>query len=66
MEFAVYSLITMLVAAAMYWCSVQSGRRPGTPLSGWFRYREAPTAPPAEGKVIAPLASPPGAWRRPR
>jgi len=56
----------MLIAAAMYWCSVQSGRRPGTPLSGWFRYREATTAPPADGKTVAHAAPPaPRAWRRP-
>lgn len=49
MEIGLYLLDTLLTTLLLYWCVTNSRRKPGTPVSGLFRYRDAadPAATPA-------------------
>jgi hypothetical protein len=60
MEFAVYFFFTALCAVAIHWAGRNAGRRPGTPLTGFFRYRDADDAA-ATAKHQRALTEP-GRW----
>ena len=41
MEVVPYFLSIIVTVVALYWSAAQFRRKPGTPLTGLFRYREA-------------------------
>jgi hypothetical protein len=41
MEFPVYLIIIVGCALLVLWCNQNSGRKPGTPVTGLFAYRDA-------------------------
>jgi len=57
MEIFPYMFSVVLTALVLHWSRLAAGRRPGTPVTGLFRYRDRP------GKMRLPTAtagSPPG------
>ena len=58
MEFAAYLSVTAVCVWLLYWSVRNSSRKPGTPITGLFTYREGEAAPES------PRASEPsGQWR---
>ncbi len=49
MEFPAYLTITLICLAVLYWSTRNAGRKPGTPVTGLFMYREA--EPPTGAKM---------------
>lgn len=47
MEFAAYLMVTLACVLLLYWSTHNTTRKPGTPITGLFTYREG--APSAEG-----------------
>jgi hypothetical protein len=51
MEIFPYIFSVLLTALVMHWSRLAAGRKPDTPVSGLFRYRDKP------GKVRLPAAN---------
>jgi hypothetical protein len=64
MEFIGYLFVAILCAWALYWSVLNSGRRPGTPITGFFKYRETVAKPPERGLAAPRDITPerPGRW----
>ncbi|MDR3415948.1 MAG: hypothetical protein P4L83_07170 [Nevskia sp.] len=56
MEIFPYIFSVLLTALVMRWSRLAAGRKPGTPLTGLFKYRDKP------GKIRQPTAKP-APWR---
>jgi hypothetical protein len=69
MEIFPYMFSVLLTALVLYWSRVTARRKPGTPVSGLFRYRDKPGKVwrPSGGRSYAPSATPgPGPGAAPR
>jgi hypothetical protein len=51
MEIFPYIFSVLLTALVMWWSRLAAGRKPGTPVTGLFRYRDRP------GKMRRPTAT---------
>ncbi len=51
MEVIPYFLSIIVTIIALYWSAAQFRRKPGTPISGLFRYREAGRSTRARDKA---------------
>lgn len=60
MEFVLFLSNTILVAGALYWCLLNSARKPGTPVFGFFVWRNEKLPPSAERMAERKLH--PGRW----
>ncbi len=60
MEFPAYLMNTLVCVWLLYWCTRNSARKPGTPVTGLFAYTEAN---PPEADPKARTGEPSGQWR---
>jgi len=60
MEFVIFLSNTILCGAAIYWCLLNSGRKPGTPVKGFFAWRNE--IPKASAEETAQGKRHPGRW----
>lgn len=61
MEFAIFLSNTILIGWVLYWCMLNTTRKPGTKVKGFFVWREQPrgVVPPVAGAGRKPQ---PGRW----
>lgn len=60
MEFPVYLIIITTCAALVLWSVHMSARKPGSPVTGLFAYRDADEEAPGEAAPTPP--APTGRW----
>ena len=61
MEFATYLSIGLVCVGVLYWSGINAARKPGTPVTGLFAYREQDATQP--GTQARQPAEPSGQWR---
>ena len=60
MEFVIFLSNTILIGGVLYWCMLNSSRKPGAPVKGFFVWRDE-RAPPSP-KAVAEQKRHPGRW----
>jgi len=61
MEFVIFLSNTILIGGVLYWCMLNSGRKPGTPVKGFFVWRNE-AAPRPTPEEAAERQRHPGRW----